>query len=117
MYQRHELGKTGENIVKEYLIKEGYKIVALNFRYKKYEIDIIAKDKEEIVFIEVKTRSSKDYGMPAEAVTKLKQKHILKTAKYYLHIYKMENIYTRFDVIEVYYHKEKYYIHHIKQTI
>lgn len=117
MYQRHELGRNGEKIVKNYLEYIGYKVIGVNFRYRKYEIDVIAKDKNEIVFIEVKTRSSKNYGIPSESVTKLKLKHILKTAEYYLYIYKIENCYTRFDVIEVYFYKEKYYIHHIKQII
>ena len=101
MYQRHELGRNGEEISCDYLENKGYEILERNFRYKKYEIDIIAKDKNELVFIEVKTRSQKEYGLPAESVTKIKQKHICKAARFYLHIHKKENDFVRFDVIEV----------------
>lgn len=117
MYQRHELGKIGEDLACIYLQKNNYKIVERNFRCKTGEIDIIAKDKDELVFIEVKTRASKEYGNPAEAVDNRKQKHIYKTAKFYLYIRHISEIYTRIDVIEVYLHKKTYYINHIKQAI
>ena len=76
MYQRHELGQIGEELAALYLERNGYKIIERNFRYKKYEIDIIAKYNKELVFIEVKTRSNKIYGRPIEAVNNIKQKHI-----------------------------------------
>lgn len=117
MYQRHELGKTGEMLACKYLENKNYEILQRNFRCKQGEIDIIAKDGNELVFIEVKTRASKLFGNPAEAVNEEKKKHIYKTAGYYLHIIKNENVYTRIDVIEVYLSKSKYYINHIKQAI
>lgn len=117
MYQRHELGKMGEEISCNYLENKGFEILARNFRFKKYEIDIIAKDKNELVFVEVKTRSGKRYGMPAESVTSIKQNHIYKAAKFYLHIHKKENYFVRFDVVEVLFSKNKYKINHIKQIM
>lgn len=68
------------------------------------------------MFIEVKTRSNFKYGMPSEAVNKIKKQHIFKCIKYYVHINKIENVIIRFDVIEVYFSKNKFFINHIKQV-
>ena len=117
MYLRHEVGKTGENIAIEYLKKIGYTIIERNFLAIQGEIDIIAKDGKELVFIEVKTRTNKKFGMPVDAVNEIKQKHFIRTVKYYLYLKKLENNFVRLDVIEVYINKEKYEINHIKQII
>ena len=117
MYTRHELGKEGEEEATKYLERQGYKIIQRNFECKQGEIDIIAKDKNEYVFIEVKTRQNRHYGMPCEAVDARKQKHIWNATKYYLYIHKLENQYVRFDVIEVYKKKGRVYVHQIKQII
>ncbi len=89
MYYKQETGKTGEELASKYIEKQGYKIVERNFRCRQGEIDIIAEDKQELVFIEVKTRTNLSYGFPAEAVNYVKQKHINKATKYYL--YKKRN--------------------------
>jgi len=115
MYERHEIGKEGEEYAAKYLEENGYKIIQRNFECKQGEIDIIAKDKEEYVFIEVKTRQNFHYGMPCEAVTKNKQKHIWNATKYYLYSHKLENKFIRFDVIEVYKKKNEFKVNHIKQ--
>lgn len=86
------LGNAGEKIAKIYLERNKYKILETNFRCKQGEIDIIAKDKKELVFIEVKTRKSIKYGLPAEAVNQVKQKHISKTAEYYIYKNCIKNI-------------------------
>jgi putative endonuclease len=117
MYKPHELGKEGEQEAEEYLIREGYKIIERNFSCKTGEIDLIALDKKEIVFIEVKTRMGIEYGLPSEAVTKLKLKHILRTAQYYLYIRNLEDEFVRIDVIEIYAYRQKNRINHIKQVI
>lgn len=113
MYERHILGKIGEEIGTQYLIKNGYRIIIRNFRCRQGEIDIIAQDKNEMVFIEVKTRKNTNYGYPIDAVDKRKQKHILNASKYYIYINKLEERNIRFDVIEIY-KKDKFYINHIK---
>lgn len=117
MYQRHETGKIGEDIVVKYLEQNGYTIIERNFECRQGEIDIIAKDKEEIVFIEVKTRTNENYGKPKEAVDKTKKKHIYKSSEFYVYINHLENEPIRIDVIEVYKKQEKFIIHHIKQAI
>jgi putative endonuclease len=81
------------------------------------EIDIIAQDKNEFVFVEVKTRTSEKYGKPAEAVNSTKQKHLIKTVEYYLYVKKLENEFVRIDVIEIYMYNNKYRINHIKQIM
>ena len=83
-------------------------------KVKEFEEMLIAKDKEEYVFIEVKTRSNLCYGRPREAVDNYKQKHIYKTTKYYLHINKIDGVFVRFDVIEVYLKEKRYKLKHLK---
>lgn len=116
MYTRHITGKIGEDITVKYLIKNGYKILERNFECRQGEIDIIALDKDELVFIEVKTRSTFFYGSPSEAVNEIKQKHIYKSAEYYVYSRHLENERIRIDVIEVYKKNDKFVINHIKQA-
>ncbi len=96
-----EIGRFGEDAAVKHLKKKGYKIAARNYSCKFGEIDIIARQGESLIFVEVKTRSSVLYGTPAEAVTYNKKQHIVNAAKHYL----MQAEYdgnVRFDVIEVY---------------
>ena len=97
---RQTIGKLGEKKAQNYLKRRGYQILETNYRTKAGEIDIIAKEKDCIVFVEVKTRTSEEYGAPAEAVSFYKQQHMIKSAQYYLvrHGGECE---CRFDVIEV----------------
>lgn len=113
------LGDIGEDITCKFLIKQNYKIVERNFFYRGGEIDIIAYDceKDELVFVEVKTRSNKNYGLPSEAVDKWKIKHILKGAKYYMYKNNINNANVRFDIIELFFVNKKFLINHIKQII
>lgn len=117
MYLRHEIGKKGEDLATKYLENLGYTIIERNFVAKQGEIDIIAKDKEELVFIEVKTRTNALYGKPVEAVNLPKQKHLISTVKYYLYVNHLENKFVRLDIIEVYLKENTYRINHIRQII
>lgn len=83
------LGASGEQRAAEFLKEKGYKILGTNFSNKIGEIDIIAKDKEFVVFVEVKARSSKAFGLPSEAVNFHKQQKIRKVALSYLKSNKM----------------------------
>ncbi len=114
--ERHILGTNGEDIACKYLKSIGYYIICRNFRCKRGEIDIIAKDKNEMIFIEVKTRKNKLYGNPVDAVNWIKQERIYKVSKYYLYLNRLENCSVRYDVIEIY-KKDKYYINHVKNII
>lgn len=78
------VGNQGENLACEYLKKQGYKILERNYRIRGGEIDIVAMDKNYLVFVEVKTRYSHGYGLPVESMTPWKIRFLLKTAKFYL---------------------------------
>ena len=94
-------GVTGEQEAKNYLVKKGYKIVKMNFSFKIGEIDIIAMDKDTLVFVEVKARATAKYGYPREAVNEYKQRKIRMVAESYLKSKRLLNSYIRFDVIEI----------------
>ena len=96
-----DLGDFGETAAENYLQKKGYKILSRNYCVKGGEIDIIAIKKSVISFIEVKTRSSELFGLPAEAVNRNKMKHMLTAAERYLTEHPSDNEIS-FDVIEVY---------------
>ena len=115
MYKRHILGIEGENIACKFLKSKGYKILLKNFRCRQGEIDIIAKDENEIVFVEVKTRGNFNYGSPSEAIDRNKRNRIIKASKYFLYVKKLENRNIRFDVIEII-KKDKFYVRHIKNV-
>jgi len=117
MYARHILGKNGEDEAVKYLEKQGYTIIERNFSCRQGEIDIIALDKNYLVFIEIKSRTSIEYGLPSESVTERKIKHMLKAIQYYLYKRHLENTNIRIDAIEVYVQANKYSINHIKQII
>lgn len=108
------IGTYGEDEAVKYLEKKGFAIIARNFITKNGEIDIIAKDKDEYVFVEVKTRTSKNYGNPIDAVDLNKKKHIIKASKYFIYKYNLGNKYIRFDVIEVYINSKRCNINHLK---
>ena len=95
------IGKSGEDLAVRYLKKQGYTIVERNYRQRIGEIDIIARDNECLVFIEVKTRRSKRYGSPFEAVDSRKQHQISRVALEYITRYQYEEMEARFDVVAV----------------
>lgn len=100
-------GNLGEDIATKFLIKRNYKILERNYIALGTEIDIIARDKDEIVFVEVKTRNSHKYGEAYEAVDEFKMKNIIKTARAYIERYSLYDIMIRFDIIEVYLRERK----------
>ncbi len=95
------VGVEGENLAKEFLIKNKYKILETNYICAIGEIDIIAKHKQTIVFVEVKTRTSTKFGLPRESVTSFKQQKIKNVATNYLVSKKLTNSLCRFDVIDI----------------
>lgn len=115
-YHNQEIGKIGEEEACKYLQKSNYEILGRNFLSKNGEIDIIAKKDNEYVFTEVKTRLSRNFGRPAEAVDSNKQKHIINATKYYVYKNALENQNIRFDIIEVYINKKNKLINHIKNA-
>ena len=110
------LGDRGEAYAANYLRQNGYRILTRNYRTKIGEIDLIAEDQDTLVFIEVKTRSSVRYGMPAEAVNYKKRQKIIQTAYWYLCVQHRENAICRFDVLEVYAVGDRWNVHQIKNA-
>lgn len=97
--QRQKFGRESESIVVKQLKKQGYKILEQNYRTQLGEIDIIAKDKKTLVFVEVKARRSDLYGSPKWAITPKKQRQMSKVALYYLKVTKQTQVKARFDVV------------------
>ena len=95
------LGTQGENLAAHYLKSKGFQILVRNYRQKTGEIDIIARDGQWLVFIEVKTRKSLRFGQPYEAVTLKKQSQISRIALDYITRNKLHDQLVRFDVISV----------------
>lgn len=101
--QKKELGQLGEKAAQRYLREEkGYRIRCCNYRSRVGEIDIIAEDGSVLVFVEVKTRTSSEFGRPCEAVERHKRRKITRIADNYLARYQLWERPCRFDVVEVY---------------
>jgi putative endonuclease len=96
----NSIGRTGESIASTHLIGLGFKILERNWRFKKYEIDIIADYQDFIVFIEVKTRKDDSHGQPQDFVTRKKQRFLIKAANEYLTMNNIDRE-CRFDIIAV----------------
>lgn len=99
--QKNIFGKKSEIIASQFLQKKGYKILEMNYKNKIGEIDIIAQDKDYLVFVEVKARMSRLFGDPAEAVTEEKQFKIRSVAQMYLMSKRKMDANCRFDVVAV----------------
>lgn len=95
------LGVRGEILAGKFLVKRGYRIVSCNYKIKIGEIDIIAHEGGDLVFIEIKTRSSNLFGLPFEAVGRKKQRKIMRIAEFYLAENSCFESSVRFDVVSV----------------
>jgi len=99
--QRIQLGQIGEEAAAAFLQRRGYHILERNFRNQWGEVDIIAKDKDTICFIEVKTRRTENFGAPFESVTRAKQRKLTHVALGYLKARESNEGNARFDVVSV----------------
>ncbi|MDR1758751.1 MAG: YraN family protein [Bacteroidales bacterium] len=100
MTGKQETGKKGEQIAMDFYRKQGYRLVATNWRYGHLEVDIIVENDQTIVFCEVKTRSSSMAGSPANFVDNAKQRHLIHAADHYVQ-WKRVNKEVRFDIIAI----------------
>ncbi len=115
MAEHNLLGKKGEEVAQKFVATKGYKIIAINWTSKHKEIDIIAKDGDCLVFVEVKSRSEDYWGNPEEFVTKKKQKLLISAAESYI----FENDYqgeSRFDIVSVLFLKTGTEVEHIVEA-
>jgi putative endonuclease len=117
MSNAHALGKSGEEAAVAYLKKKRFQVLERGFRFRRGEIDIIARENDTLVFIEVKTRQSLEFGLPEESVTPLKQQQIRRLAEAYLATTHLCDIPCRFDIISLFYSpKDGYRIHHLRDA-
>ena len=100
MSEHNNIGREGEDVAANYLMQKGYRIVARNWRYGPKEIDIVARDGDTMVFVEVKTRSTLAFELPQEAVTKKKMKNLVEAADAYLLQFDIA-LESRFDIVGV----------------
>lgn len=113
MATHNDLGKRGEQIAAQFLIQNGYEILDENWVHGKAEVDLIAYIAKQIIFVEVKTRTSVNFGMPEDFVSAAKQNQMELAANAYLEIMEHQGE-VRFDIISVLFDKEnKYTINHI----
>jgi putative endonuclease len=98
---RQELGRWGEERAAQHLESIGYKILERNWRCRRGEIDLIAQTDDMLVFVEVKTRRGRDFGMPEEAITRKKVKRLLELGQYYLLEKDREDVDWRVDMVAV----------------
>ena len=100
MAQHNDLGKTGEQLAEVYLLEQGFTILHRNWRHSHYEIDIVALRSEIPHFVEVKTRTSWQYGKPEESVTKKKIYDLLKAANQFLNLHPQYTDF-RIDILSI----------------
>ncbi|HDQ03559.1 MAG TPA: YraN family protein [Deltaproteobacteria bacterium] len=101
MKEKIDKGREGERIAASFLKKKGYRISEINYRCPLGELDIIAREKGEIVFVEVKTRHSNELGYPEQAVGTKKQKKLSQLALWYMQSKKIADVPARFDVVAI----------------
>ncbi|MFT7352791.1 MAG: putative endonuclease [Flavobacterium sp.] len=115
MAEHNELGKKGEQMAIDFLIKNKYKILEKNYRYLKAEVDIIARKENTLVVVEVKTRSTDYFGNPQDAVKPKKIKLLVSAIDYYV-IAKDLDVEVRFDIIAIIHRNNKTKIEHIEDA-
>ncbi len=100
MAQHNELGKSGEKDAVNFLRNKGYEILETNFVYDKAEVDIIAKTRDYLVVVEVKTRSTPDFGDPQDFVKPAQIKRLVKAVDYYVNEKDLD-LEVRFDIVAI----------------
>ena len=102
VHKRRALGDKGEDLAVRHLKKRGYKVIERNYSCPYGEIDLMAREGDTLVFVEIKTRSSSDFGLPQDAVDHFKQQKLMQVAMAYMTGKQLpETIHTRFDVVAV----------------
>jgi putative endonuclease len=115
MAAHNDLGKKGEQLAIDFLIKNEYKILEKNYRYLKAEVDIIAQKESTLVVVEVKTRSTDYFGDPQDAVNPKKIKHLVSAIDYYI-IDRDLDVEVRFDIIAIIHQNNKTKIEHLEDA-
>ena len=115
MAQHNQLGKKGEQLAIDFLLEKGYDIVERNYRFDKAEVDIIAKKNQTLAIVEVKTRSTSDFGDPQDFLNPKQIKRIVKAVDEYVLVNKMD-LEIRFDIIAIVKENKGYLIEHLENA-
>ncbi len=115
MAQHNQLGKKGERLAVEFLLKKGYDIVERNYRFDKAEVDIIAKKESVLAIIEVKTRSTSDFGDPQDFVKPKQIQRLVKAVDEYVKENRLE-LEVRFDIIAIVTNGKMFDIEHLENA-
>ena len=115
MGKHNELGKKGEQLAVDFLLKNGYDIVERNYRFDKAEVDIIARKEDILAIVEVKTRSTTDFGNPEDFVKPKQIKNLVKAVDEYVNENNLD-VEVRFDIIAIVKNGKNYEIEHIEDA-
>lgn len=115
MAEHNELGKLGEEMAADYLQKQGYEILETNWVFQKAEIDIIAQKGNILAVVEVKTRSTLDFGLPQDFVKPKKIQLLVKAINEYI-IQNDLDVEVRFDIIGIYKNKDTFQTEHLESA-
>lgn len=111
----NDLGHTGERLARLYLQQKGYRILAMNWIYRRLEIDLIASFNQTTIFVEVKSRSSVAFGQPEDFVNLQKQKKMIRAAEHYIALNK-HVAEIRFDIVAILFRSQSHTINHIEDA-
>lgn len=115
MAQHNELGKKGEQLAVDFLLKNGYTIIERNYRFEKAEVDIIAQKGDILAIIEVKTRSTSDFGDPQEFVKPKQIQRLVKAVDEYVTVNDLD-VEVRFDIVAIVKENQGYSIEHLENA-
>ncbi|MDP5158536.1 MAG: YraN family protein [Flaviramulus sp.] len=115
MAQHIELGKKGEQLAVDFLLKKGYDIIDRNYRFDNAEVDIIAQKKDTLAIIEVKTRSSTDFGNPQDFVKPKQIQRLVKAVDEYVNVNDLD-VEVRFDIIAIVKEEKLFKIEHLENA-
>ena len=115
MAQHNELGEKGEALAVDFLLQNGYEIVERNYRFQKAEVDIIAKLKDTLAIVEVKTRSTIDFGNPQDFVKPKQIQRLVKAVDHFVNENKLD-VEVRFDIIAIVKTGKKFEIEHLENA-
>ena len=104
---KKDLGEQGEDLALNYLQQKGYQLITRNFHSRFGEIDLIMQEKDDIVFVEVKTRTNRTFGTPLQSITPAKIQSLIKTVQYYKHLNPRSPDCQRIDIVTVEFDQNK----------
>lgn len=115
MAEHNDLGKKGEQLAVDFLLKKGYEILERNYRFQKAEVDIIAQIKNTLAIIEVKTRSTTDFGNPQDFVKPKQIQRLVKAVDEYINTNGLD-VEVRFDIIAIVKENKQFKIEHLEDA-